>query len=145
MRFERAAILWRLGLLQPETLAKAALRELEDGPHSFALVELGTERDLGVHEITRLVERAAQEIGVTLPTQTEAIRKIACEIAREIVAGETTPHSSAKRLAKLYYAARDPDQRLDALLFFTGCDECVLPAEIVKDAKALLAKWSLGQ
>jgi len=141
MRFERAAILWRLGLLLPEALAEAALRELQDGPYSFALVELGTEHDLGFQTIAKLIETAAREIGVALPTQIQAIHLLACEIAHEIVSGQADPLSGAERLAKLYFAGLDTDDPVEALAFFSGCDEHVIASGIVEEAGALLAKW----
>lgn len=131
-----------LGLAGPENLPAAADAALRDGLVSPALIAL---MDADPSEARVLFDRALDELGVSKPSQRDAVMRLARDAAAEIVRGTIAPYAGAKRISDLTLQA--PAVRIHELdPFIYAADEWEERPEdrlhfeqgIVSEARALL-------
>ncbi|MFB7291231.1 hypothetical protein [Actinacidiphila glaucinigra] len=92
-----------------EDLPMLAAHALADGDDSPALRELaGLSRRDDPAEIRELYDRALSELGIKLPDEETAGRRVLLDLAQRLVRGELTAVEVANKLSKT--AARTPEE-----------------------------------
>ena len=110
MELEKIAESFVLGTLYVETIPSWATDALQTGYDSPSLRQLaGTDVD-DHQEIRDLFQESLRELGVSLPSPSEAGLSKAKEIADEIVRGVVTPYVGARTIWTSIYT-RFPDLR----------------------------------
>ncbi|MFI5966560.1 hypothetical protein ACIA8J_30930 [Streptomyces asoensis] len=97
-------------VLPPEELPMLAAHALVDGRDSPALRELaGLPRGSDPHEIRERYVRALHELGIPLPDEETAGRRLLVDLATALTKGELSPVEVAGRLS-MTLAARTPQE-----------------------------------
>ncbi len=102
-----------LELALPEDLPEAAVAALEDGLDSPALRGLAGLSSMELDDARPLFHRALAELNLAMPSPEEAVRRMAREVATEVVDGTVAPYQGAKRIWEL--ALRVPEERFSEL------------------------------
>ena len=102
-----------LGLTPPEALPSAATAALEAGCDSPSLRALAGLTDVEVDEARSLLERALAELSLRLPSERDAVMRLAREIAAQVLEGKTSPYQGAKEIWEL--SLRLPGESLSDL------------------------------
>lgn len=145
MDLEIAAALLALGKLTSDDVIAAASSALDRGVYSKSLGLLLYEQPIW-SEVGPLFTKALAELGALVPRRDEALRIIAREYARQILAGEISPYEGARRI--WWDVANEPDADPELIVFVGLASEwedasphrSAYEAEIVEEARRLLAK-----
>ena len=139
---------WVLGDIAPENVPALATDALVDGCGASSVAVLaGLSRPTG-SEIEEQLPALLRELGVTLPSERDAVKVAVDGLAREIVSGTVPPAAGAAGMASYVRTFQDDDTIWDQLAVFYGLaielDEenrpsSVLDPEIVDATSTLLA------
>jgi hypothetical protein len=89
---------WQLRLLRGDEVPGKATAALLAGLDSSNLRVLAGLEAPTRDDVAPYLARAAQELGVLMPTERDAGFTVARDIARRILAGEVRPHEGARRI-----------------------------------------------
>jgi hypothetical protein len=146
MNIELAEALWILEMLSQDELPDIAIELLDDGLYSPDLQKLSELSPDSSNEISDAFERSLLSLGRGRLTKTNAVQIYARAIAAEILNGEITPYSGARKiwdatlkiadptvpdLDPFIYAASEHEERPNDREFFNQ--------EILKCARELLS------
>jgi hypothetical protein len=149
--FDVAVGRWRLGEVIAERLPSAAMEALEAGCDAPSLAQLAAMGGARWSEIEPLVARVLDERGLPAPSEMEALKLVADDVARRMVAGEVAPEAATTRLRRLSMKALDEPAWEDLRAFHHlaldwevagsahfGLDS--LRDEMLREARELLAR-----
>jgi hypothetical protein len=103
LELERLAEMYVFGILPAERLPAAAADALEAGLDSPSLRQLAGADDDDTESIRNLFNKSLNELGVPLPSPSEAALSIARRIAGDIVRGKIDPYEGARQIwGKIY-------------------------------------------
>jgi hypothetical protein len=111
MNFSLLAAYWSLKKLPGEGLAEIAQEALEQGLDSVSLRILAGELNTTVASQGELFERILSELNIEIPTPPEAVMRIVCDQAENIISGIVSPVEGADRIVSLAYELVDAPQR----------------------------------
>jgi hypothetical protein len=129
--FDVAVGRWRLGELVAERLPAVALGALSAGCDTPSLGQLAVMESAGWSEVEPLVARVLQERGRAVPSEGEALKYVADDVVRRMVAGEVSPEEATARLRRLSMKALDDPAWEDLAAFH----HLALDWEIAEDAR----------
>src|SRR5947208_1872194 len=89
-----------LGAIQAEELPLIADEAITRGICSPALAELWLTREPTLRDSEPVFEKALREVGIPLPTETEAANTVAKYLITRIVEGSISPRVGTRRLAE---------------------------------------------
>lgn len=99
--FDVAVGMWRLGEMKAERLPEIAVLALESGCDTPSLGELAGMDGSGWSEVETVVARVLGERGRQVPSDAAALKSVADDVLRQIVAHEIAAESGAARLRRL--------------------------------------------
>ena len=103
MQLDEAIAKFVLGLLSAENLPAIGIQALEAGYDSPSLRQLAGVERCDADVVRNLFAKALQEIGLVVPTPSEAGLSVAKAIAKEVLAGRAAPYEGAKQIwAEVY-------------------------------------------
>lgn len=108
---------WRLGELVAEHLPSSAIEALSAGCDSPSLRMLAGMEGSGWSEVEPVLTRVFEERGRALPAEDEALKWVADDVVRRMVAGELEPRVAAERLRTLAWRTVDTPQWEDLVNF----------------------------
>jgi hypothetical protein len=105
--FDVAVGRWRLGEVMAERLPSAAMEALDAGCDAPSLGQLAGMKRAGWSEVEPVVARVLKERGRAVPSTQEALKSVADDVVRRMVAGEVAPEGATARLMRLSMKAQD--------------------------------------
>jgi hypothetical protein len=147
--FDVAVGRWRLGEVMAERLPAAAVQALSAGCEAPSLGRLAALDGTGWSEIEPVVAQVLRERGRAVPDDADALKCVADDVLRRIVAGEVAPEEATKRLRRLSMKALDGPAWEDLGAFHhlaldwevaedAAVDLDALRADTVREARELL-------
>lgn len=107
----------RLGMLPTNELPQIGIAALEAGFDTPSLCQLAGQDSSDSEETRRLFVKSLSELGIELPSESEAGMSVSKDIAEDVLSGELGPYEGAKQIwAKVYI--HNPS--LKALTVFVG-------------------------
>src|SRR5688572_31766490 len=97
-RLEVAASKVTLGLVLPEDLAGVARLALEDGCDSPSLRVLAGLTTVEADEAREVFDRTLTELCLAMPSNRDAVMRLARETAKGILSGAIAPYEGAKQI-----------------------------------------------
>lgn len=98
MKPEEYAALYKLEMLGGEELPRIAMKWIEDGVESQALIELAWERSPTLGDAAPLFEAGLRDIGVAVPDKPRALLLLANIYCKQILSGAISPFSGANNI-----------------------------------------------
>jgi len=95
------AALYSFRVLTSEDLVEWAVGQLDKGRDSPSLIELAGEISPRMSEVAPLFEKAMGELGVSIPSEEQAIREVRRFYAGHILSGKITPYDGAVRIERV--------------------------------------------
>jgi hypothetical protein len=105
--FDVAVGRWRLGEVMAERLPSVAMQALSSGCEAPSLGQLAAMDGSGWSEVEPLVARVLHERGRAVPGDDEALKCVADDVLRRMVAGDVAREEATKRLRGLSMKALD--------------------------------------
>jgi hypothetical protein len=117
LELDELAVMYVLGELPVDELPSAAADALEAGYDSPSLRQLAASSGADAEKIGDLFKKSLDELGIPIPSPSEAGLALARRIARDVVRGTVAPYDGAKQIwVKVY--TRFP--QLKKLRIFVG-------------------------
>ena len=98
MKLKTAINRYVLGDVLADDLPAVAREALADGHESASLRQLAGATGLDMHELRGLFSKALDELGLPLPSTSEAGIEVARSIAEDVIDGRTNAYQGAKRI-----------------------------------------------
>jgi hypothetical protein len=143
MDLSLAVARFALDKLTSEEALDAASAALDRGTYSESLGQLMFQKPVS-SEVGPLFKKAMAELGVPIPSRSEALLVVARAYARQIISGELSPYDGARRIWWEVASESDADQSLKSFVGLASEWEDVpqyrpqYEAEIVQEAHRLL-------
>jgi hypothetical protein len=149
--FDLAVSRWRLGELMAERLPEAVLGALSAGCESTSLPQLAAMEGARWSEVEPLVARVLGERAMSVPSEADALKRVADDVVERMLAGDVDPADAARRLRHLSMRAIN-DPAWDDLGVFhhlaldwevaedAGLDLDHLRAEMLREGQELMAR-----
>lgn len=148
--FDVAVGRWRLGEMPSESLPEAAVAAMAAGCNTPWLHRLAGMEGSTWSEIEPVVARVLTERQLTLPSEDEAVKAVADDVLRRVVAREIEPEAGTERLGRLAaglggFARRDLEVFVSLWFDWDSVHEgfvdgAAVAKEVLTEAQALLAR-----
>jgi hypothetical protein len=149
--FDVAVSRWRLGELMAERLPESAADALAGGCESESLSQLAAMDGAAWSEVEPMVGRVLRERGESVPSEDEALKRVADDAIRRMLAGDVSPEEATARLRHLSMKALDSPAWEDLGAFHhlaldwevaqdAGFDLDRLRAEMLREGRELMAR-----